>query len=299
MTDKTKGMCWALLSNMLMGVMLILIRIASEDYHPFFIVFFRNFFALLIMLIWVIPLGYSSLKTNQLPLYFYRSLIGVIAMMSWFYGLANLKISFATALSFTAPIFTAIAAAIYLKDKMHIRRWSAVIIGFIGTIIIINPGHNNVNHVIFVVIGSTMLWAVTAIIIKNLTKTESSTSITFYMVLFMTPMSLPFALFYWQEVYIYDWLILIAIGAISNLSYFTLTKAMSSTELSNILPIDFTKLIFVSVFAWILFDEHLTTNEIVGSAIIISSNIYIAYREKLQRAKTIASDLEPPCIITT
>ncbi|MBT4989753.1 MAG: DMT family transporter [Rickettsiales bacterium] len=280
MNEKSKGICWAIISNILMGVMLILIRIASENYHPFFIVFFRNFFALLMMLLWVIPLGYTSLKTDKLSLYFYRAIVGVIAMMSWFYGLTHLKLSFATALSFTAPIFTAIAAVIYLKEKMYIRRWSVVIMGFIGTIIIINPGHTPVNHVIFVIIGSTMLWAVTAIMIKNLTKTESSTSITFYMVLFMTPMSLPFALFYWQDVYIYDWFILAAIGAMSNLSHFALTKAMSSTELSNILPIDFTKLIFVSIFAWFLFDEHVSANEVIGSIIIIGSNIYLAYRDR-------------------
>lgn len=279
MTDKTKGIFWAILSNFLMALMLILIRIASEENHPFVIVFFRNLFALAIMLIWVFPNGISSIKTKKLKLHFYRALVGAIAMMLWFYALANLKLSFATALSFTAPIFTAIAAAIYLKEKIYLRRCLAIILGFIGTIIIINPTINNMNIYVYIVLISTSLWAVAAILIKNLTKTESSTTITFYMVLFMTPMTFPFALSFFTELNRVDLMIFFAIGVISNFAHYSLTNAMSYTELTNIQPADFTKLIFVSIFAWIIFDEFVSLNEITGSIIIIGSNIYLAYRQ--------------------
>jgi drug/metabolite transporter (DMT)-like permease len=280
MSNLTKGIFWAILSNFLMALMLILIRIASDDHHPFVIVFFRNLFALMIMFTILYHQGFATVKTNKLKLHFYRSLVGIIAMLSWFYALANLKLSFATALAFSAPIFTAIAAAIYLKEKLYFRRISAIIFGFIGTLIIIDPTLNSANIYVYIVLFSTSLWAVAAILIKNLTKTESSTSITYYMVLFMTPMSLPFASFYFSTITLTDLMIFFAIGAISNLAHFALTSAMTNTELSNILPIEFTKLIFVSFFAWLIFSEYVTLNEIIGSIIIIGSNIYLAFRQK-------------------
>ncbi|MDC0857105.1 DMT family transporter [Rickettsiales bacterium] len=279
MSDLTKGIFWAILSNFLMALMLILIRIASEDHHPFVIVFFRNLFALMIMFTLIYHQGFVTIKTNKLKLHFYRALVGIIAMLSWFYALANLKLSFATALSFSAPIFTAIAAAIYLKEKLYLRRISAILFGFVGTLIIINPTLNSANFYVYIVLFSTSLWALAAILIKNLTKTESSKSITYYMVLFMTPMSLPFALFFFTKITLSDLMIFFAIGAISNFAHFALTSAIRNTELSNILPVEFTKLIFVSFFAWIIFSEYVTLNEIIGSLIIIGSNIYLAFRQ--------------------
>ncbi len=280
MSNLSKGIFWAIVSNFLMALMLILIRIASEDHHPFVIVFFRNLFALMIMFTILYNQGYATVKTNKLKLHFYRALVGIIAMLSWFYALANLKLSFATALSFSAPIFTAIAAAIYLKEKLYLRRIAAILVGFCGTLIIINPTITEVNIYVYIVLFSTSLWAIAAIIIKKLTQTDSSTSITFYMALFMTPMSLPFAYFFFTPINLTDLLIFISIGAISNIAHFALTNAMSNTELSNILPVEFSKLIFVSFFAWIIFSEFVTINEIIGSLIIIGSNIYLAYRQK-------------------
>ena len=84
MSNLTKGIFWAILSNFLMALMLILIRIASDDHHPFVIVFFRNLFALMIMFTILYHQGFATVKTNKLKLHFYRSLVGIIAMLSWF-----------------------------------------------------------------------------------------------------------------------------------------------------------------------------------------------------------------------
>ena len=286
MSDKSRGIFWAIICNLLMSMMMILVRIATEEYHPFFVVLIRNFLALIIMIIWVFPNGFIKLKTQKLNLHIFRSIVGIIAMLCWFYALANLKLSFATALSFTAPVFTSIAAMIFLKEKMGLKRWVAVIIGFIGTLIIINPGYEPMRPVVLIVLFSTMLWAVAAIIIKKMTKTESALNITFYMTLFMFPLSIPFGILYYERINFEYFLIFLAIAIISNIAHYALSKAMSYTDLVNILPIDFSKLIFIAIFSFILFAEKITINEIIGSLIIITSSVYISYREKIRKIKT-------------
>ena len=285
MEREAKSILWAILSSFWISVMLCAVRYLSQHYNPFVIVFWRSLFALLFMMPWLFRNGITKIKTDKIGLYFLRAIIGIVAMTTWFYALGILLLPQATALSFTAPIFSSIAAIIFLKEKPGIRRWSAIIIGFLGSLVIIRQGMGEFNYAIFLVLFSTTLWALAAVVIKKLANTEDPKAIIFYMSLLITPLALPLAVIYWQSISPIDLMWLAFVGFTSNLAHLALTRAMSGAELSVILPFDFIRLIFVGVFAYIIFGDKTNIYDIIGSAIIISSSIYIAKRELLLKKK--------------
>lgn len=271
-----EGVKHIIISSFWISIMLCLVRYLSTDYNAYIIVFWRCFFALIFMFPWLLKNGVSAIKTEKMSLYILRALVGIVAMLLWFYALGIMPLPQATALSFTAPIFSAILAYLILKEKTGSGNIAAIFIGFIGALVIIRPGFSDYDAAAFIVLLSTSLWSVASIIIKKLSDTEKPLAITFYMALLMTPLSFIFALFNWQSVANIDFIWLALVGLTSNLAHTSLSSAMSKTELTNILPFDFTRLVFISIMAYIFFGDHTEILDVVGSLIIITSSVYIA-----------------------
>ncbi|MBT4878920.1 MAG: DMT family transporter [Alphaproteobacteria bacterium] len=289
LSKKSEGIMWAIISSFWISIMLCLVRYISEYYNAYIIVFWRLFFSLLLMLPWLIRSGFHVLKTSKLKLFFFRAVIGIIAMLIWFYALVRLPLPQATSLSFTGPIFTTIAAIIFLKERPGIYRISAILVGFTGVLIIVRPGFIDFNLATILVLISTSLWAIAAIIIKKLSATEQPKLITFYMASMMMPIALIFAVFNWQIIELNHVIWLLLIGLTSNFAHNALSKSLSLADVTAIMPYDFIRLVFVGIFAYILFNDQTNIYDILGSLVIITSNIYISYREnklkKLDLAK--------------
>src|SRR5262249_18515261 len=134
-----------------------------------------------------------------LGLYTLRSATGVISMMAWFWSVSLLPITEATALGFTAPFFTTILAALVLREEVRLRRWAAVIIGFLGTLVILRPGTGEIATCgAGVALLAALTQACSVIMVKTLARTESPNAIVAYMSIYLTPMSLVPALFVWS-----------------------------------------------------------------------------------------------------
>src|SRR3546814_7210385 len=127
-------------STLFFGAMAVTIRLASETLSTYVIAFFRNFFGLIALLPFLWRSGPAVLRTQQLPRYLVRSAIGVGSMLCGFWAIGNLPMAQAISLAYSAPLFVTIAAVIFLQEKVRMRRWSAVIIGFIGVLVIVQPG---------------------------------------------------------------------------------------------------------------------------------------------------------------
>ena len=140
LSNKSQGIAWAIISSFWISIMLCIVRYVSEYYNSYVIVFWRLLFSLLFMMPWVVRNGVGALKTERINLFLFRAVVGIVAMLIWFYALGMMPLPQATALSFTGPIFTTIAAIIVLKERPGIYRISAILIGFIGVLIIIRPG---------------------------------------------------------------------------------------------------------------------------------------------------------------
>ena len=263
----------------LISMMHTSIRHVSDDMHPFEIAFFRCVFGLIPLIPFFIRQGFHPLRTKRFPLLMTRGLINIYCMLAFFYSVSIVPLAEVTALSFSAPIFAVILAVFIFKEKVGIRRWSAIFIGFIGTVIILRPGFQAFSLGQFLILSSAFAWAICMIIIKELGKTESSITITAYMSITMAPLSLIAALFFWtwptwEQL---GWLAFI--GILGGLGQMAMTESLRCAPTHVVSPIDFTRLIFISLMGYVIFDQIPDVFVWGGGSLIIGATAFIAYRE--------------------
>jgi drug/metabolite transporter (DMT)-like permease len=136
---------------------------------------------------------------------------------------------------------------------------------------------------------ASLMMGISGVLVKTLTRTESPETIVFYMTLFMIPWSLIPALLHWQEVTAHQWWLVFMIALFSTFSHLTMTRAFKHVDLVVLMPLDFTRLIFVSILGFIFFDEILTLQTALGALVIVASTVYITHRETRHKKK-----IKPP-----
>ncbi len=278
-------------STLAFGLMAIAIRYATRYVPTQEVAFFRNAFGLLALLPMLIRPGSAPLRTQQLPRYFLRSAIGLASMLCAFWAIGHLPISQAISLSYSTPLFVTIAAVLWLGETVRLRRWAAVIIGFIGVLIIVRPGSTSFTPGTLVAVGAAVLSSLVAIQIKQLTRVDSADTVVFYTYVFWVPLSLVPALFVWVWPTGLAWVWLVATGVLGTLGQLLWTRALRLGEVSALTPISFMQLPLVSFLGWLLFNETLDRWTVIGAAIILGANAYIAHREAVlaRRAKSQAA----------
>jgi|JI10StandDraft_1071094.scaffolds.fasta_scaffold14108_9 drug/metabolite transporter (DMT)-like permease len=255
----------------------------SSELHGFAIAFWRNLFGFVFMIPWLWRHGLGSLRTGRFGTYLFRSGLSVISMMCGFTALAYMPIANATSLSFTAPLFATILAALVLKEQVRARRWSATLLGFAGVMIVLQPGSTGIGLGEVLVIGSAFLTATVSVIVKTLSRSESSQAIVTYMVLLSTPLALVPALFHWDWPSLAAWPFVVALGLFGTLGHLCWTRAFAMADASAIVPYDYSRLIFTTGIGIIWFGENPDHWFWIGSVVIIAAGLYIAQREAFLR----------------
>lgn len=292
-----RGAAWMIVSGLGFAAMISLVRFLSAEMHPFQIAFFRNLFGLLFMMPWLMRVGIGALGTRRHGLYGLRALFGLAAMLCWFAALAMMPLAEATALSFTAPLFTALAAVIVLGERMGPQRLLAVAGGFVGMLIILRPGLMPVDLAAMLVIASSVFIACAMTTMKILARTEKPSAIVTWMVLYLTPMSLIPALFFWTwpTAALLPWLL--ALGASATLGQVGMTRAFAAADASVAVPFEYLRLPFVALIGWIAFSEPVDPWTWVGAAVMAGATIFMTLREARNEQKRsrneMASDPRP------
>lgn len=293
-SDVTRAVLLMAASTVFFGCMAVCIRLASKQLHPFEIAFFRNVFGFVFILPMLFRHGPGILRTNKLPLYFGRCLIGIVSMMAGFWAIVNLPLAQAIALSYSTPLFVTIAAVVVLGEVVRARRWTAVIVGFLGVMVIVRPGSDAFTAASLVAVLAAVASASVAISIKFLSRTEHPDAIVLYTTMIWIPMSLVPALFVWVMPVGITWLWIILAGLLGTLGHMFWTRALKLGDASMLTPISFLQILVVSVFGYLLFDENLDRWTVLGAAIIFGSNIYIARREaRLARQAVTDPEINP------
>ena len=274
-----KAILWMISYAAAISGMHVCVRLVSEDMHPFQIVFFRNIFGLIAVIPWFIKLGTKPLRTNKFGMLLTRAIINTFAMLGFFMAVSIIPLAEVTTLTFTAPIFATLLAVLFFNERIGVWRAVAIIFGLAGTFVVLRPGFNEISFGQLIALGSAFSWAICIIVIKILGRTESSPTITTYMSLFMAPLTLFPALLVWTSPSLEQIMWLLLLGTLGGVGQLTLTESLRLGETHVVTPFDFTRLIFISILGYILFDQVPDIFVWVGGVMIIGSIAFIAWRE--------------------
>ncbi len=282
------GPFYFLISVIFFSVMEILVKFLSSSYPIGELVFFRGFFGLL-PIIFIMPKKkfFQNFKTKKIKLHIFRTITGCFALISIFFGLKYLPLADAISITFAAPIFATMFSIFFLKEIVGKKRWFAVLIGFLGILIILKPGTSLFSIYSIFPILFCVGFAASASLIRILSKTDKNYLISFYYTAGLTLVSLFLDPLSWKIPLFKDCLLLISIGIIGSLGNIIITEAYRKSEISLITPIKYLNLIFAIVFGYFLFNEVPEYSTLIGSVFIIVSTVIIFIRERKLNKKNI------------
>lgn len=279
-----RGCFLMVVGTLVFAAMHTAIRHVTQNLSGMEVAFFRNLFGLVVIAPLLMRHGPALFHTRKFRLHLLRAVINAISMVCFFVGLSMTPIARATALAFTAPLFTALFSAVFLSEVFRWRRWTALFLGFFGALVILRPGLREVDAGGLLVVFSSLLWAIAMIDIKVLGRTETSQTITAYVTVLLTPLTLVPALFVWQMPSSDMWVWLVFIGVIGTIGQIVITEAIKLADMTVLMPFDFLKLVWAAFLGMIFFAEVPDALTWIGAAIVFASSFYIVWREaKLRR----------------
>jgi len=265
------------------------IKLLSDDLNPFVIAFYRCLFGVLIMLPFMLYYHPFSWFTNNLKLQIIRCTINVYSMISWFIAIGTLQLEKAAAIGFTTPLFTTLLAIILLGEVVKFQRIAALVVGFLGIIVVIRPGYIDIEPGTLWLLSAALSFSFVIIIVKKLTEKDSSLTTTFYQMAFMTPPTFFIALFFWEPVGSYNIMIFCAVAIAGFITQLCMAQSLKLSETTFVMPIQFTKLIWLSVIGYLFFMEKPDVWTWIGAIIIFSSVLFITYKEAINKNSLLQS----------
>lgn len=285
----TAGVAWMVLAACLLGALSALVRHIAADLHPFEIAFFRNFAQFALMLPWVAMAGLGVMRTGRMWAHVRRSAFGIVAMLVWFSVLTMMPIAEATAISFSAPLFTTAGAALFLGERVGPRRWAATVVGFFGVLLVIRPGFVEVGLAQMLALFAAVMIAGAMLSNKSLARTESPNAMVVWMGIFMSLFSIGPAWTVWQWPVGDTWWWLLALGCVATAAHLAINRAFASGEASFIAPFGFVQIPFVALLGFVAYGETPDAWTWAGALVIFASGAYTVHREaKVSRAVTVS-----------
>lgn len=282
-----RGIVLMCLSTIAFAFMHTLVRHISAELPVFQIAFFRNLFGLIVLLPLIVRSNFELFRSNRIGLHALRGVINIGAMLMFFMALSMTPLAKVTALSFTAPIFMAVLSVLVLGERFRFHRWLAIVFGFIGMMIILRPGLVALDTGALLVLGSAGLWAVAMLLIKVLSRTDSSVTIVAWMGIFLCLFSIGPALWVWQPVNGTQIVWLMLVGLFGTIAQVTLSQSLKETDPTAVMPFDFLKLVWTALLGVWFFAEIPDLYTWIGAAVIFGSGMYIARRERQTAQKSI------------
>lgn len=284
--DPIRAVIWITVAMALFAVLAAMSRKAAlMGMHPLQIVFLRNLSATLFMLPLLVWRGRALMRSNALHLYGVRVAISLFSMTAWFYALALIPVAEVTAIGFLAPLFGTIGAVVFLREKIRFRRMTALIIGFIGAMIILRPGHEPIGLGQACAIFNAISSGVMTVLLKQLSSEDDSAKIVFLTTIMMLPPTLIPALFVWQTPGVEYLPVILTIGFTAVVGHYCLMRGFASTDASLVMTFDFSRLPFAVLIGWWMFGELTDIWTWVGAAVIFASAVYITRREAKLRSQ--------------
>ncbi|MFV2032074.1 MAG: DMT family transporter, partial [Gammaproteobacteria bacterium] len=273
-----------LISVLLFSIMDATVKWLGGSYPTQQIMFFRSVFALIpVSIIIYTRGGISILKTQQVALHFLRSLLGIAAMAFAFYAFSLMRLADAISILHATPIIMTAMSVFFLRESVGRHRWSAVVAGFIGMLIVVRPGEDMIASGSIYMLIAALLVGFTTIIIRQLSARDDPVCITFYFTLMGVIISaIGIALLGWQSPPPRDWIFLIAVGLFGGVAQYMMTVSYRYARIAIVAPLKYLSIVIGGVFGYIIWTEIPDLQSFVGIAIIVASGLYTLHREVLR-----------------
>lgn len=244
------------------------------------VVFFRNFFALLLMLPFLFKHGFSLLKTKRWYLHASRALTGIISMYCFFYVLARLPLAQGMLVLLLSPFVVPIIARFWLKERPSRITLAGIVLGFAGVVLALPTPDPNLNLILLVALVSAILVAVTKTTIRYMSDTEPAVRIVFYFSLLTAVLSAIPVPFYWQPLNSGVWLAFLGMGVLAAIGQLAMTRAYAIAPASDIGMWTYSSVIFAGAFGYLFWQEPVTMSWAAGVLVIFYAG-YITTRQRL------------------
>ncbi|MEY3081886.1 MAG: hypothetical protein RJA94_1871 [Pseudomonadota bacterium] len=258
------------------------------------IVWARLFFGAFLTMPFALRLaGPRGLIPNMPLMHAVRAALMIAATGFFFAGLHYLSIADTLAIFFVQPLIVTMLSPLVLGETVGLRRWSAVIIGFIGTLIIIRPGFQELNPGVFLALGSGASLAIYLLLTRRIAGSAPAMVTTFYTSLMGAIITSVIVLFVWQTPTPEQWMFFVLLSAIANGGHFLIIRAYDHAEASLLAPLAYTEMIMATIVGWYVFGDFPDMWTFIGVGILIACAIYISWRERVRRVEPIR-DFEQP-----
>lgn len=278
------GILLMLASTALITIMVIGIRFLSEDLHPLQVAFFRNFFGLFFLLPILLRNGTAQMRTQRLGLLTLRGLLNGSSLMLFFMAVTLIPIAKLAALGFMTPLFVTILAVLFLGEKMGRVRALGLGVGMAGAVLILQPGLEVVSVGAIYQIASVLFWAGAIITTKMLGRTEAATTISFYGIIIMIPITFIPALFVWSWPTPQEYIGMAILGGIWVSAQLCMTQSLKLADASLVIPVDFAKLVWGAAAGFFIFAEEPSLGTWIGGALVMAATTYVAVHERNGRS---------------
>ncbi|QTD55587.1 DMT family transporter [Parasphingorhabdus cellanae] len=283
------GIVMRLAAMLALAIMFAFVKLAGEQgVHVTESLFYRQLTAmpLICFLIWRSAAGWSAIRSNKHGLHILRSVLGIFAMGLNFWAITLLPLADATTISFTVPIFATLFAALFLREQVGIPRWSAVLIGFVGVLVVIQPGGDMIPALgASVALAGALVTASVTLVIRMLGRTETSIVTIFWFSIYTLPGLAVCAYIYGGGHDAKTWAYLLGVGIFGAIGQLTITQSLRFAPVSTIMPMDYSALIWATIIGIVVFHQWPSLSIWFGAPIIIGSGLFIAWREHVKAAK--------------
>ncbi|MFC3151157.1 DMT family transporter [Litoribrevibacter euphylliae] len=262
-----------LVAEFLLASMGAIIKVLALDLPNEMIVFFRNLFGLMAILPMLLTMGSSLFKTECFHYHLLRATVGVTAMYCFFYSIGHIAFAEAMLVKLSAPLFIPIIAFLWLGER--ISNWSklAIVIGFIGVAIILDPDASEFTLIALIGLAGAALASLAKVTIRRMGATEPSARIVFYFALLSTLISSVPLLWAWKTPTLEALSLLCLMGTIGTIGQLMMTKAYTLALPGRIAPFTYASLVYASIYGWVFWDESLRWATIIGSLLIFVSGL--------------------------
>lgn len=250
------------------------------------VAFFRSLFAFSAVALMILPrTGWAVLRTSRYREHLQRGLSQFGSMTCIFLAFQTLSLGAAVAISFSAPLFTTLLSILVLKERVGIHRWSALIVGFVGVLVVTHPGAGTLTWGAFFALANAILISSVAIAIRRMSATESAETLTLYQMSVITLCTLFVLPLGYRMPAWYDALAMAVAGLGNGIAQLWWTRSLSLAPPSAVVPFNYLSLVWATILGFAIWGDVPTPALFAGSAIVVASGLYILWRETLRRGR--------------